>query len=55
MALTRFQSTSKQHNQNDKTNTGYQKELKNLSKVLKDKELDFLADMLDNQNGFDKQ
>ena len=55
MALTRFQSTSKQHNQNDKINTGYQKELKNLSKVLKDKELDFLADMLDNQKGFDKQ
>jgi hypothetical protein len=55
MALTRFQSTSKQHNQNDKINTEYQKELKNLSKVLKDKELDFLADMLDNQKGFDKQ
>lgn len=48
MALTRFQSTSKQHNQNDKINTGYQEELKKLSKVLKDEELDFLADMLDN-------
>lgn len=55
MALTRFQSTSKQHNQNDKINTEYQKELKNLSKALKDKELDFLADMLDDQKGFDKQ
>ena len=35
--------------------TEYQKELKNLSKALKDKELDFLADMLDDQKGFDKQ
>ena len=48
IALTRFQSKSKQHSQNDKINTIYQEDLQNLTKILKDKELDFLADMLDN-------
>lgn len=47
-ALARFQSKNKQYNQNDKINTVYQEDLQNLSKVLKDKELDFLSDMLNN-------